>query len=60
MAAAAPVLLRVLGCQAVDELLHRRQLLLLNQIKLLHKVDKVLERRVQMRLFVQADNLCKE
>lgn len=41
----------------IDKLLHRRELSLLNQVKFVDKVDEVLERGVQVSLFLEADNI---
>ena len=43
----------------VYKLLHRSELAFLNQVELVDKVDKVLERCVEMRLFLQRDDVIK-
>lgn len=49
----------VLASQSVNELLQWHQFLLFNQVKFLNKEDEVLERCVEMRLFLKLDYLLK-
>ncbi len=48
---------RVFGKQAFDEFVQRCELLLVDEIKLLHEEDEVLERGVEVGLFAELDHL---
>jgi len=47
----------VLGVQHVNQILQRRQFLLVNQAELFNEEDEVFERRVEVRFLVQSSHV---